>query len=180
MLRVDLDLTEKLTVPTEERQDVTIRFGEQPDSNLIATRIGTQRYVICASPRYFDTYGRPENVEALRQQRLIDKRHRASSLGWREIIGGGGSAESPYIFECDDFEAQRLMALRGSGIVKLPDWVVGEDLKEGDLEEVALAGFNLSASSGIYMLRALSKPNAKLRVFTDALKAYIGDPPVWR
>ena len=51
-LRVDLDLTERLTDPTAERQDASIRFGEQADSGLIATRIASQRYVVCASPSY--------------------------------------------------------------------------------------------------------------------------------
>ena len=179
-LRIDLDLTEKLTVPTEERQDVTIRFGEQPDSQLIATRIASQRYVICAAPEYLDTYGHPHTVDELRQHRLIDKRHRASTLGWREIIGVGSKTEAAYILECDDFEAQRILALSGAGLAKLPDWVIGSDLKSGALVEVLVQDANLGNDSGIYMLRALPKPNAKLRAFTEALKEVIGDPPVWR
>jgi hypothetical protein len=33
--------------------------------------------------------------------------------------------------------------------------------------------------SGIYLLRALQVPSAKVRAFTEALKAHIGAPPRW-
>ena len=49
-LSVDLDLTERLTDPTQERLDAAIRIGEQKDSALYASRIATQRWVMCASP----------------------------------------------------------------------------------------------------------------------------------
>ena len=40
-LSVDLDLTERLTDPTQERLDAAIRIGEQKDSALYASRIAT-------------------------------------------------------------------------------------------------------------------------------------------
>lgn len=179
-LRVELDLTERLTDPTEERQDASIRFGEQPDSNLIATRIATQRYVICAAPGYLTRYGLPLGRDDLYNHRLIDKRHRASALGWREILPAQRLAHTAYSLECDDFEAQRVAALAGSGVARLPDWVVGNDVRDGALRELDIEGIARLPESGIYIVRALPKASAKLRAFTETLQSFVGETPVWR
>lgn len=179
-LKVELDLTENLIAPTVESQDVAIRFGVQPDSNLIATRIGSQRYIICAAPDYLARYGTPMTLEDLHGHRLIDKRHRSSALGWREILRTHRLATTAYILESDDFEVQRLAALAGSGLVRLPDWVVGPDIKEGRLQELDIEGVVRYQEAGIYLLRALQKPGAKLKAFTQELIDFIGTPNIWQ
>ncbi|MDO8298116.1 LysR family transcriptional regulator [Lacisediminimonas sp.] len=179
-LKVELDLSENMTAPTIERQDVAVRFGEQPDSSLFATRIGTQRYVICAAPGYLRRYGTPLNKDDLHGHRLVDKRHRSSMLGWREILGTHRLATTSYILESDDFELQRMAALAGSGIVRLPDWVVGQDIRNGHLQELEIAGVKKDPDAGIYLLRALPKPNAKLKAFTQELLEVVGTPNSWQ
>jgi DNA-binding transcriptional LysR family regulator len=178
-LRVELDLTENLIAPTAERQDVAIRFGEQPDSSLLATRIGSQRYIICAAPAYLSRYGTPLTREDLHGHRLIDKRHRSSALGWREILGTHRLGRTAYILQSDDFEAQRQAALAGCGLVRLPDWVVGPDIQQGLLQELAIDGVERKAEAGIYLLRAVPKASAKLKAFTQALVEQVGTPNVW-
>jgi hypothetical protein len=36
------------------------------------------------------------------------------------------------------------------------------------------------ASTGIYALRTLRHPPARVTVFLDALREFIGSPPIWR
>jgi len=178
-LRVELALTENLIAPTVERQDVAIRFGEQPDSSLIASRIGSQRYLLCAAPAYLARSGKPVNCEELSEHKLIDKRHRVSSLGWREVFGAQRVAPTAYVLECDDFEAQRLATLAGLGIARLPDWVVGPDVQQGSLVELLVDGVHRGQETGIYMLRAVPKSSANLKAFTQGLKELVGTPPLW-
>ncbi len=178
-LHVDLDLTENLVAPTVERQDIAIRFGAQPDSSLVATKLGTQRFVMCASPRYFSRFGLPDSIEALMEHRLIDKRHRSSRLGWREVIESTLAGQARYIMEADDYDVQRLMALGGSGIARLPDWVVGADIQAGLLEELALPDMPSQGTTGIYLLRALFKPSAKIKVFIEEMLSEVESPNVW-
>jgi DNA-binding transcriptional LysR family regulator len=180
-LRIELHLTERLADPVLERLDVVIRIGELADSSLVATRIATQRRVLCASPAYVARCGAPASVDALAEHRLIDKLHGADLLGWADLLGRPverGSRQA--VFNCDDFEAMRMAAAEGLGIALLPDWVVGADIQRGELVQLLPA---LSAApalqTGIHALRALAQPAAKLRLFIDELKDYIGEPARW-
>jgi len=89
------------------------------------------------------------------------------------------------VFRCDDFEALNGAALTGMGIALLPSWVAGPSVKSGDLIRLPLSAEAFSGEpwnenpSGIYLLRALQVPSAKIRAFTDALKSFIGTPPRW-
>ncbi len=49
---VRLVLTDRITSFIEDRVDVALRIGSLPDSSLIATRLGSVRRVVCASPDY--------------------------------------------------------------------------------------------------------------------------------
>jgi DNA-binding transcriptional LysR family regulator len=180
-LRVELDLTERLADPVAERLDLVIRIGDMADSTLIASRIATQTRVFCASPAYLAQAGVPDSVAELHAHRLIDKLHGADLLGWADVLGQPARAcTGQPIFACDDFEAMRLAACEGMGIGYLPDWVVGPDIQAGVLRQLIPAwSAQPCATAGIHALRALRQPPARVTVLLDALRAAIGQPPVW-
>jgi DNA-binding transcriptional LysR family regulator len=180
-LRVELDLTERLADPVAERLDAVIRIGELADSSLIATRIATQRKLLCASASYLEPTPRLADAADLTGHRLIDKLHGADLLGWADVLGRPIEPRSDSaVFRCDDFDALRLAALEGFGIALLPDWVVGEDIRAGRLVHVLPRVSEAPRlQTGIHVLRALAQPAAKLRVFVEALEEFIGTPPVW-
>ena len=181
-LKVELDLTEQLADPVQERLDVVVRMGALPDSTLIATRLAPLTRLLVASPHYLARAGTPESVADLTSHRLLDKLHGADLLGWRDILGcPAGQAESGTVtFRSDDFEALRAAAMAGLGIALLSSWVVGPDVRTGTLVRL-LANHESwnQAPAGIYLLRALPRPSAKVRAFTEALRASIGSPPIW-
>ncbi|KHN63192.1 LysR family transcriptional regulator [Dickeya fangzhongdai] len=180
-LRLELDLTERLADPVAERLDLVIRIGDMADSTLIGSRIGTQTRVLCASPAYLAKAGIPATPEEMSTHRLIDKLHGSDLLNWASVLGQPVRAAGfPPMFGCDDFEAMRLAAVAGIGIAWLPDWVVGPDIKAGLLTQLFPAlCLQPQASTGIYALRALRNPPARVTVFLDALKTYIGQPNTW-
>lgn len=180
-LRLELDLTERLADPVAERLDLVIRIGDIADSTLIGTRIATQTRILCASPAYLAQAGTPTAVAELSGHRLIDKLHGADLLGWTDVLGLPARAYSAQpVFACDDFEAMRLAAQEGLGIAYLPDWVVGEDIQAGQLRQLIPEwSAQARASTGIYALRALRQPPARVTALLDALRAFIGHPPGW-
>ena len=181
-LTAELDLTERLADPVLERLDAVIRIGRLADSTLIAAKLADQRRLLVASPAYLARAGMPVSLADLRDHRLIDKLHGADLLGWADLLGapacsGGDHAAT---FRCDDFEAMRLAAQAGMGIALLPDWVVGPDVQEGSLIRLPIVGEPWNSDpSGIWLLRALPQPSARLRVVMAALRSAIGSPPVW-
>ena len=180
-LQVDLELTERIVDPVVERMDVVVRVGQQPDSSLIGQRIGTHRYLICAAPAYLQRHGRPHTLADLVQHRhrLIDRRHSTSARGWREIAGGHWTADAAFALECDDCDTRRLAVLGGLGIGLMPNWSVGEDMGAGRLVALTLADAEPLPESGVYLLRALPRANARIRAFTAHLQNHIGHPPRW-
>lgn len=180
-LNVELDLTERLADPVAERLDLVVRMGDLQDSSLIATKLAPLDRIVVASQAYLEQYGVPESADALRHHRVLDKLHGNDLLGWSAILGSpiGGSSER-VVFRSDDFEALNGAAIAGMGIAFLPSWVSGPSVQAAELVRVVLAdeGWN-QRPSGIFLLRALQAPSAKIRAFTEALKIYIGAPPRW-
>ncbi|WP_420136204.1 LysR family transcriptional regulator [Sphingomonas sp.] len=179
-LRVELDLTERLADPVLERLDAVIRIGDLADTTLIATKLSDQRRLLVASPAYLARAGRPEAKADLACHRLIDKLHGADLLNWADLLGAPVAqalGKEGTVFRCDDFEAMRLAARAGIGIALLADWVVGADVSSGELVQL---GFGdepwRSRPVGIWLLRALAQPSARLRLLTDALREALGSP----
>lgn len=54
---VRLVLTDRVTNFVEDRVDIALRIGSLADSGLVATRLGSVRLVVCASPDYLKQHG---------------------------------------------------------------------------------------------------------------------------
>ena len=81
----------------EEHVDVALRIGDLPDSNLVATQVGTIRRVVCASPAYLKRFGTPQSLGDLAAHRCI--------------TFDGLEAASAWIFSGADGEASGARAL---------------------------------------------------------------------
>lgn len=174
-LSVEIELTERMVDPWVEGVDAIIRIGEQPDSNLISQCIGSQRYVICASPAYLQRHGRPARFDDLCHHRLVDRQHSTSPRGWREIAGHWFD-RAQFAFESDDCDARRLCVGQGLGIGLVPDWAIADDLSSGRLIELHLEDAPASKAVPILLLRPARRPSAKVRVFAQHLMERIGAP----
>lgn len=171
-LKIQLNLTERLTNPSTERLDAAIRIGEQQDSGLIAIKLATQRRLICASPAYIAQFGKPASLQDLARHRLLDKYDCAGGdvIGWSRVFDIPRQrldADAEVILRCDDFDALRLSAIHGLGVALLPTWLVNQDIAGGTL--VPLLNDPRDETAGIYLLHPLPTLSTKLRAFRDAL-----------
>ncbi len=62
---IRLVLLDRVVSLLEDHVDVALRIGVLPDSSLIATRLGSIRRVICASPDYLAVRGTPRTPDEL-------------------------------------------------------------------------------------------------------------------
>jgi DNA-binding transcriptional LysR family regulator len=135
-ITLELDTDELNIDLLERRTDVAIRIGALRDSTLHARPLATSRIRVLASPAYLGEHGRPKTVVSLRGHTLLGFTQPESLNRWplRSALGDEWPIE-PAI-TASSGETLRQLALRGSGIVCLSDFMTAADRARGDLVQV--------------------------------------------
>ncbi|MCM3274493.1 LysR substrate-binding domain-containing protein, partial [Paenibacillus elgii] len=127
---------EGITDLLERRTDVAIRIGRLKDSTLHSRRIGNSRVRMLASPAYLEAHGQPRKVEDLAKHTLLGFTQPESLNVW-PILGADGEAcrIEPDVYSSSG-ETLRQLALEGTGVVCLSDFVTARDREAGRLAQV--------------------------------------------
>lgn len=122
----------------EKGLDVAVRLSPMRDSSVIARKIATLRWVLCAAPEYLRRRGQPRTPGDLsKHQCLAHIRLDPHDRVWR--LKGPGGLESIRIdgpFSSNSALVLRKAVLAGLGIGLLPWYCIYEDLKSGNLVQV--------------------------------------------
>ncbi|ORE93310.1 LysR family transcriptional regulator [Aurantimonas sp. 22II-16-19i] len=134
-LTLSLTFTDALTDPFQDDVDLMIRFGALRDSShLIARHLADQDRVICASPGYLETHGRPKELADLRGHRCIVGSPKGPPLAW--VVREDGTVKRlspPATHQVSDGEAMVDAAVGGLGICQLPASLVRRHVESGAL-----------------------------------------------
>ena len=157
-----------------------MRIGRLQDSNLIARKIAPCRQVLCASPAYLAQRGEPERPEDLLEHSCILYSLLSAPREWR-LEGPEGELHTVPIngsIQSNNGLVNRAAALAGGGIVLLPTFYLGEQLRSGTLKPV-LCKFKPQelAVYAVYPERRNLMP--KVRAFVDFLATTFGPQPPW-
>lgn len=170
-VEVQLTLTDAPINLPDKSMDVVIRFGDIPDSRLIARKIADNRRLLCAAPSYLALHGRPESATDLLDHNCIVLRqnNQASSL-WR--LTRDDRKEPIKVrtsLSTNDGEVALKWALDGHGILMRAEWDLAKYLRSGRLELV-LEDYS-TPPADIYAVY-LEKANlsAKVSVFVEYLR----------
>ena len=178
-LEVDLSLSDRFVDLVEEGFDVAVRIGRLADSSLIARRITPIRRVVCASPAYLGRCGAPKQPADLTTHACLSHLDMAAAE-WRFRAPDGGTqiVKVTSRFRAGNGEALRTMALAGMGLVYLPTFFVGADLRAGTL--VSVLDEHVPEDSALYGAYPNGRHlSAKVRVFMDFLQRTFGPVPPW-
>lgn len=179
-LAIDLQLNDRTVDVVEEGFDMAIRIGELPDSSLIARRLAPMRRAAAAAPAYLDRHGRLAHPRDLEAHECLIYSYLAWGREWR-FDGEGGEVRVPVSgrVEINNGDALLAAARRGAGIVMLPTFLVGDDLRAGRLEPV-LADWSPTQRGAVYAVFPASRNLLpKVRVFVDFLAERFGPTPYW-
>ncbi|RKK02769.1 LysR family transcriptional regulator [Pseudoroseomonas wenyumeiae] len=125
----------------DEHADIALRIGHLEDSALVATRVGTVRRVICASPSYLARRGVPRRPEDLAQHDGISFRGFAHSPEWRYRRDSTAFTVEPrQRLAVNTTEAAIQSALAGFGVIRVLSYQVADELRSGRLQSL-LADF---------------------------------------
>ena len=173
-VEVQLHLTDRPVSLPDEAIDVSIRFGDLPDSRLIAKKIAANRRLLVASPVYLRAAGQPAYPHDLTQHQCIVLRQNESAYGnWR--LSRGKQTETIKVhghLSTNDGEVALNWALEGHGILMRAEWDVAKYLRSGRLVQV-LADYDTPSADvyAVYLERL--NLSAKVAYFIEYLREYL-------
>ena len=178
-VHIEMVLTERLHDLVEDGLDLAIHVGHLDDSSLIAKRLASARMVVCGSPAYFEKYGIPETPEDLIHHQCLIYSPRTPSNEWsfqkdnkQFNVRVSGDIRS------NIGDALRVAAMQDIGLIQLPTYMTGLDIKARRLQAV-LEGYEPPESpiNALYLHR--KHLSAKVRTFVDYLYDILHPVPYW-
>lgn len=144
-VELEYELTNKQLDLVEGGYDLAIRVGHLDDSSFIARRLGSRRLFVCAAPAYLAAHGEPHSLSDLKRHNCI--------LGtldyWRfQQNGIESNVRVRGNLRCNSAPALLDAAMKGIGLVQLPDYYLTEAIRDGKL--VTLLSNAQSAQEGIW------------------------------
>lgn len=178
---VELNMSDQQVDLIDAGYDLAIRIGQLTDSSLVARKITPCRQIMCASPEYLKKHGTPERPEDLLEHNCIVYSFLSTPREWRLTDSSGETHVVPVngTLHSNNGLVNRAAAVAGTGIVLLPTFYIGEEMKSGALIPI-LCDFKPPeiAVHAVYPERRNLMP--KVRAFIDALVERFGTtPPPW-
>jgi DNA-binding transcriptional LysR family regulator len=132
-ITVDLNLNDRFVDIVDEHVDLAIRIGKLKDSSLQARTLAPSRLIMCGAPKYLKASGTPKKPKDLSAHQCLTYTYADGTTSWK-LKGGNMNVNGPV--HCNNGDILRQMALKGLGLVMLPSFIVGADLKRGALVSV--------------------------------------------
>jgi DNA-binding transcriptional LysR family regulator len=167
---IQLTLSDQPVTPGEQGFDIAIRFGEPPETRVVARKIASNQRYLFASPAYLARRGRPLTLDELVDHDCIVIREGTGAFGTLTLCSGkqcrnikvSGKLSSNHGEVAVDW------ALDGHGILLRSLWDTATDLRAGRLVRV-LPEWSGSPADIYALYPQRLNLSAKVRVFLDFL-----------
>ena len=166
-IEIKLVLTDRVVHLMDEQVDVAVRIGDLPDSSFIATRVGTVRRVVCASPGYLAAHGVPLAPGDLAAHDCISFEVLESRRAW--VFGTGKSAQSVPVharLAVNTVDAAIAAATLGVGVIRVLSYQVMDALRD-DALRIVLSPFEAAPLPVSLLHKGQAPLPLKLRAFLD-------------
>jgi DNA-binding transcriptional LysR family regulator len=177
-LTVDIQVGAQYVDHFDQGLDIAIHSGVLPDSSRIARKIGESAWVTCASAQYLARRGTPAQPEDLLNHDCFNFGFNSAWNNW-QFMTREGPVTIPVtpkaVFAQGDL--LREMALSGAGVVRLAQFHIGADLKQGRLIPL-LSEFTMATKEPVYLIYSNRKHlSPRIRVFRDFLEHKLKTTP---
>ena len=167
LTNVQLDLV-------EEGYDIAIRLGKLQDSTLMARKLSERINYVCASPTYLERKGIPDSLSELGQHNCL--------LGtldyWRfSVAGRPKQCRVSGNLTCNAGSGLVDAALKGLGLVQLPDYYVEAHIKAGSL--ISVLDKHVERGEGVWAVYPHNRHlSPRIRLLLDYLAENINSPEI--
>ncbi len=122
----------------KEKYDLALRGSAKlPDSNIKAKKVGAFQSITCASPSYLAEHGTPNDPQALKRHRALIYTGVSTPMRWHYLDQGSDiSVAVTGRYQCNNSLALKQAALDGSGVLRVPNIYVADELARGELVEL--------------------------------------------
>jgi len=171
-VQVQLQLTVNPPMLVEDAYDVCIRFGEPPDTRVLARRIASNRRLICAAPAYLERFGTPRTPHELTTHNCIGIRQGVEGYGiWH--LTSGQRMETVKVrgdLSTNDGGVAVNWALEGHGLLMRAEWDIAKYLQSGRLRQV-LPNWETPPADIYAVFPYQVQTAARVRAFVDFVAA---------
>jgi len=171
-IEIEIDLNDRQIDLIEENIDLAIRVGDLEDSSLIARKLASVHFAICASPAYLARFGEPQHPAELSAHEVLVYSNVAVGRQWfYQQDGKRVSPRMKYRLSANNGEFLAAVAKRGLGIVSGPLAFLQDLIERGELVQI-LTGCTRQVT-GMYAVYPPGRlVSQRVRVFSDALYAH--------
>jgi len=164
---VGLVMTDRVAHFLDDQVDVALRIGPLPDSNLIATGLGTVRHVICASPDYLAANGIPSTPDDVARHSVVTFQSVSALSSW---VFESEGVEIPSSFRSrlgvNTIDAAIDAGLAGAGLIRAVSYQVVDHVRAGRLR-IVMQSFEPAPRPVHLVYDAQNRLPLKLRAFVD-------------
>lgn len=134
---LDVSLADRVVDLVEEGFDLAVRIAQLSSSTLVSRQLATTRMVLCASPEYLRRHGQPQRPADLARHRVLAYSlfHQGEHWAFDGPQGREVVKVSP-VLRTNSGDTCRAAALAHQGVILQPSFLVGEELRRGELVEV--------------------------------------------
>ncbi|MGL4284993.1 MAG: LysR substrate-binding domain-containing protein [Phreatobacter sp.] len=168
-INVRLALADRNLHLLDEHVDMAVRIGALPDSSMVATRIGSMRTVVCASPELLTTHGAPEMPEDLASLPAVNFDFLSPASVWsfkRKDTKGSTDVPVRPRLSVSTAEATVWAAAQGVGAARVLHYQCADAVRDGSLR-IVLTDFEVEPLPVHLMHAGRGALPSKMRVFLD-------------
>ena len=172
-LTLDMHFSTRRVDLAESGIDLAVRIGSPGHhSDLTSRQLGVQQMQLCASPDYLQASGIPASLSELAKHRHITLPEQGRTQSWILKDSDG----KPFWWQPEEglrfstLSAVYRAVLDGYGIAQLPQWLVGEHIRNGELIELLPQSQAQGLPISVVWLKTAAMPQ-RLRLAIDTLVA---------
>jgi len=144
-INIRLALSDRNLHLVEDHVDLAVRIGPLPGSTMIATRVGSMRTVVCASPKLLAGQGAPKSPEDLAVLPSVNFEFLSPASSWPfRLKDGAGATHLPIRprLSVTTAEAAVWAASEGVGVTRVLHYQCADAVRDGSLR-IILAEFEV-------------------------------------
>jgi len=177
-INVELEATDRVVDLIDDGFDLAVRFGQMPESTLIARKLCALHLILCASPAYLARRGTPRSIEELDDHDHVLFTPSTRNQTWTFV----GPNEQTYEFgrparlASNNYGAVVDASRAGSGIASISEFMVTDEIKSGALVRV-LPEWQTRPTDVHAVYPARQNVPPRLTLFLEHLAKSLNPPP---